>query len=233
MIANGKSLLDEQIREQGLNDKNLESVLNDVNFLNLFGVAKLEDLYFSISTRSVNVNNVCDKIKSRKFGEVKPTFEFKKRTLKKTSNCGVIVNGIDNIKVELSQCCRPIPGDEIVGYITRGKGVKVHCKNCPTLATLDNRLINVEWDSSVTDNILHQANLIIRASDRSNLLIEIMNLLSTLKITVLELNAITHKDNLNASVQLSVMVKDGEHLRTIMNSIKNVKGVFEVLRVEH
>jgi len=233
MIANGKSLLDEQIREQGLNDKNIDDVLNDVNFLNLFGVARLEDLHFAISNRAVNVNNVCDKIKARKFGEVKPTFEFKKKNIKRSSNCGVIVNGIDNIKVELSLCCHPIPGDEIVGYITRGRGVKVHCKDCPTLAKLDNRLIDVEWDMSVAENIMHQVNLIIRASDRNDLLVEIMNLLATLKITVLELNAISHKDNLNASVQLSIMVKDGTHLKSVINSIKNIKGVFEVFRVEH
>ena len=233
LIAKGKSLLDEQIREQNLNDKTLSDVLNDVNFLQQFGVAKLEDLYFAISNRAVNVNNVCDKIKARKFGEVKNNFEFKKKTIRKNSNCGVIVNGIDDIKVELSQCCCPIPGDEIVGYITRGRGVKVHCKDCPTLKKLDNRLIDVEWDSNVSNNTLHQANLLIRASDRSNLLVETMNLLSTLKVNVLELNAISHKENLNASIELSLMVKDGEHLKGIINSLKNIKGVFDVARVEH
>ena len=85
----------------------------------------------------------------------------------------------------------------------------------------------------VSDNVLHQANLIVRAGDRSNLLLEIMNVLSTLKITVLELNAISHKESLNASVQLSIMVKDSTHLNTIMNSLKNLKGVFEVFRVEN
>jgi GTP pyrophosphokinase len=167
LISKGKSLLDEQIREQNLNDKNLTEVLNDINFLQQFGVSKLDDLYFAIANRGVNVTNVCDKIKARKFGEVKPNFEFKKREVKRTSNCGVIVNGIDDIKVELSQCCCPIPGDEIVGYITRGRGVKVHCKDCPTLKKLDNRLIDVEWDNEVNNPTLHQANLIIRASDRA------------------------------------------------------------------
>lgn len=233
LINKGKSLLEEQIREQKLNDKNISDILNDVNFLQQFGVNKLEELYFAISNRAVTVSNICDKIKARKFGEVKSNFEFKKRAVKKSSNCGVIVNGIDNIQVELSQCCCPIPGDEIVGYITRGRGVKVHCKDCPTLKKLDNRLIDVEWDSNVANNTLHQANLLIRASDRANLLVEIMNTLSTLKVTVLGLNAISHKENLNASIEVSLMVKDGEHLRSIINSLKNIKGVFDVIRVEH
>ena len=153
--------------------------------------------------------------------------------MKKSSNCGVIVSGIENIKVELSQCCRPIPGDEIVGYISRGNGVKVHCKNCPTLKKLEKRLIDVEWDDNVANNTLHQANLIIRASDRSDLLVETLNTLSSLKVTVLELNAISHKENLNASIEVSLMVKDGEQLQNIINVLKNIKGVFSVARVEH
>lgn len=232
LIAKGKSLLDEQIREQQLNDKNMSEILNEVAFLQQFGVIKLDDLYYAIANRAVNVNNICDKIKARKYGEVKPNFEFKKKAIKKSSNCGVIVNGIDNIQVELSQCCCPIPGDEIVGYITRGRGVKVHCKDCPTLQKLENRLIDVEWDNDVSNNIMHQANLIIRASDRTNLIIETMNLLSTLKISVLELNAVSHKENLNASLSISIMIKDGEHLRSVINSLKQIKGVFDVVRAE-
>ena len=232
LIAKGKSLLDEQIREQGLNDKNMSETLNDTVFLQQFGVIKLDDLYFAIANRSVNVTNICDKIKARKFGEVKTNFEFKKKTPKKSSHCGVVVNGIENIQVELSQCCCPIPGDEIVGYISRGKGIKVHCKDCTTLQKLEKRLIDVEWDTNVADNIMHQANLIIRASDRNNLLVETLNTLSTLKINVLELNAISHKENLNASIELSIMIKDGNHLKNVINSLKNIKGVFDVVRAE-
>ena len=80
---------------------------------------------------------------------------------------------------------------------------------------------------------MHQANLLIQAGDRPNLLVEIMNLLSTLKITVLALNAISHNKNLNASIELSLMVKDGEHLKSIINSLKNIKSIYEIERVEH
>ena len=149
------------------------------------------------------------------------------------NNKDIKVSGIDNIKVELAQCCSPIPGDEIIGYITRGKGVKVHCKHCNTLKQLEKRLIDVEWDDNVANNIMHQVSLIIRASDRNNLLVETMNVLSTLKLTVLELNAISHKENLNASISVSIMVKDGNHLKGIINTLKNIRGVFEVSRVEN
>ena len=230
LLSKGKSLLMEEARNRNVSEKDLDEVFEDISFLQQFGVNKVDDLYLNISNRAVSPINVVEKVRNKKVANVTPTFEFKKRTIKPSNNEGVIVKGIDSIKVELSQCCCPIPGDEIVGYISRGKGVKVHRKNCATLKNLPARFIDVEWDESVIDNVLHQVDLIIRASDRNNLIIEIMNTLSTLKITPLELNAVSHKQNLNASVHLSIMVKDGEHYRSVENSLRNIQGVFEIER---
>ena len=220
----------EEARNRNVSEKDIDEVFEDIAFLQQFGVNKVEDLYLVIANRAVNPINVIEKVKAKKTANSVPTFEFKKRNIKAANTEGVMVKGIDTIKVELSQCCCPIPGDEIVGYISRGKGVKVHRCNCPTLKNLPSRFIDVEWDPSVVDNVLHQVDLIIRASDRPNLLIEIINTLSSLKITPLELNAVSHKENLNASVHLSIMVKDGEHYTGVENSLKNIRGVFEVER---
>ena len=230
LISRGESLLMEEARNRNVSEKDIDEVFEDISFLQQFGVNKVDDLYLVIANRAVNPINVIEKVKSKKAASNVPTFEFKKRNIKATNSEGVLVKGIDTIKVELSQCCCPIPGDEIIGYISRGKGVKVHRANCPTLKNLPSRFIDVEWDTSITNNVLHQVDLIIRASDRSNLLIEIMNTLSTLKITPLELNAVSHKENLNASVHLSIMVRNGEHYQSVENSLKNIKGVFEVER---
>jgi len=230
LISKGQSLLLEEARNKNVSEKDINEVFEDITFLQQFGVNRVEDLYLVISNRAVNPINVIEKVKAKKVANSTPTFEFKKKNIKTGNNEGIIVKGIDSIKVELSQCCCPIPGDEIIGYISRGKGVKVHRTSCPTLKNLPKRFIEVEWDESVVNNVMHQVDLIIRAADRSNLLIEIMNTLSTLKITPLELNAVTHKENLNASVQLSIMVKDGEHYHSVENAIKNITGVFEVER---
>ena len=230
LINRGESLLLEEARNRNVSEKDIDEVFEDVSFLQQFGVNKVEDLYLVIANRAVNPINVVEKVKAKKTAKNVPTFEFKKPNVKASNSEGVMVRGIDSIKVELSQCCCPIPGDPIIGYISRGKGVKVHRANCPTLKNLSSRFIDVEWDPNVVNNVLHQVDLIIRASDRTNLLIEIMNTLSTLKITPLELNAVTHKENLNASVHLSIMVRDGEHYQSVENSLRNVKGVFEVER---
>ena len=230
MISKGQSLLLEEARNRNVSEKDINEVFEDIAFLQQFGVNKVEDLYLVVSNTAVSPINVIEKVKARKTANNVPVFEFKKKHVKPSNSEGIIVKGIDTIKVELSQCCCPIPGDSIVGYISRGKGVKVHRSNCSTLKNLPSRFIDVEWDPSVTENVMHQVDLIIRASDRMNLLIEIMNVLSTIKITPLELNAVSHKENLNASVHLSIMVKNGEHYRSVENALKNIPGVFEVER---
>jgi len=230
LIDRGKSLLMEEARNRNVSEKDINEIFEDISFLQQFGVNKEEDLYLVIANRAVNPINVIEKVKAKTVAKNTPTFEFKKRNIKPSNNEGIIVKGIDTIKVELSQCCCPIPGDEIIGYISRGKGVKVHRCSCSTLKNLPQRFIEVEWDPAVVNNVMHQVDLIIRAGDRNNLLVEIMNTLSTLKITPLELNAVSHKQNLNASIQLSIMVKDGEHYRSVENALKNISGVFEVER---
>ena len=230
LISRGESLLLEEARNRNVSEKDIDDVFEDTAFLQQFGVNKVEDLYLVIANRAVNPINVIEKVKAKKTANNVPSFEFKKPNIKAANSEGVMVRGIDSIKVELSQCCCPIPGDPIIGYISRGKGVKVHRANCATLKNLSSRFIEVEWDPNVVSNVLHQVDLIIRASDRTNLLIEIMNTLSTLKITPLELNAVNHKENLNASVHLSIMVRDGEHYQSVENSLRNIKGVFEVER---
>ena len=230
LVNRGQSLLMEEARERNVSEKDINEVFSDVTFLQQFGTNKVEDLYLVIANRAVSPINVIEKVKAKKTAKSVPAFEFKKRNIKAANSEGILVKGIDTIKVELSQCCCPIPGDPIIGYISRGKGVKVHRTTCSTLKSLPSRFIDVEWDPSVINNVLHQVDLIIRAGDRHNLLIEIMNTLSTLKITPLELNAVSHKENLNASVHLSIMVKDGEHYLAVEKALSNIHGVFEVER---
>lgn len=231
IIDRGKELISEEVRNKNIDAKDVLGVLEDVNFLKNYGVSKLEDLYMSVANRTVSATSLIEKVRTR-LGQTKaPTFDFKKKEISRPSKEGIIVKGIDNIKVTLANCCNPIPGDEIIGYVSRGKGVRIHQSSCATIEGENSRLIEVSWDENIVNNILHQVDIIIRASDRSNLLIEIMNVFSQLKITVVELNALIHNDTLTSSFQISIMVKNTEHFTSVLKAIKNVQGVYEVLRV--
>jgi GTP pyrophosphokinase len=133
--------------------------------------------------------------------------------------------------VRFSRCCNPVPGDEIVGYITRGRGVSVHRKDCPNLSDSTesaDRLIDVEWDTSKP--LAFQAEIQIRAADRKGLLSEITKILSDSKNTVNALNARTNKERV-AILNLTIEINDIEELDRLMQKFRNLKGILDVYRV--
>lgn len=143
---------------------------------------------------------------------------------------GVIVKGVDNIKVRFAKCCNPVPGDEIVGYITRGRGLSVHRKDCPNIINVDNkeRFMEVSWNTS--EKAEYQADIQIKALDRSGLLTEITKKITDLELTLVALSARTNKEKL-ALVNISLEIKDIEQLMQLMAKIKKIRGVMDVYRV--
>ena len=146
---------------------------------------------------------------------------------------GVIVKGIENCLVRLSRCCNPVPGDDIIGYITRGRGVSVHRKDCVnivnTLSGEDEsvRLIEVSWHNA--NAVSYQAELIVKAHDRTHLLMEITNFIGDLGIPLKAINARTTKDNV-AIMNLTVEITDTDQLDNIIKKIRRVPDVFEISR---
>lgn len=230
-IARGNELINEEIKAKNLNEKEAYVILNSAEFLKIFTCTKLEELYMNVANRNISPITVIDKIRNKMTSNIKPTFEIKKKSLKSFSRNGIIVDGVDNIRVTLSKCCSPIPGDEIVGFISRGKGIRVHRKDCSTIIAETDRLIDVAWDKDALKDISHQVDILVHASDRSNLLVEIVNALSTLKVTIMELNASVNKQNLISTFNISILVKDNEQLKAVIIAIENVSGVLDVERL--
>jgi len=146
---------------------------------------------------------------------------------------GVIVKGIDNCLVRLSRCCNPVPGDQIIGYITRGRGVSVHRSDCPNISGSrgeDERLIEVKWYTS--SNVAYKADITVLANDRTALLMEITNAIAEVKIPLKAMNARTTRDQI-AIINLTLEIIDTEQLDKIIKRLKKVDGVFEVTRNKH
>ena len=158
--------------------------------------------------------------------EIKP-----KRSQSKGSH-GILVKGETGLMVRLARCCNPVPGDVIIGYITRGRGVSVHRVDCPNIAANSNseeyeRMIEVEWDSGTDD--LYKVTVEITAMDRPGMLTDIMMILSEHKINASTVNAKTFKDK-RATVSLCIDTRNTNQLENIMAKMKRVKDVFEVHR---
>jgi len=159
--------------------------------------------------------------------------QFVVKTKGKSNSSGVIVEGIDNCLVRISHCCSPVPGDKIIGYVTRGRGVAVHRTDCINITNAkfskeeESRFINVCWAKQFESDF--QALLCLTAIDRNSLLVDITGVTADLRTPIKSLNARTVKNNV-AIIEISIEVKDTEHLETAIKKLKQIDGIQSVVR---
>ena len=149
------------------------------------------------------------------------------------SSSGVVVKGVDGVLVRLSRCCNPVPGDEILGFVTRGRGVSVHRADCPNAVALQEhpeRIIDVEWEALPSSETSYKAEVIIEAMDRMNLLRDIIAVLSERGANVLSSSSqVSSRDNL-AEFRFLFQVSDVESINLIIHKLATVPGVFDAHR---
>ena len=150
------------------------------------------------------------------------------------SEQGIIVEGLDNCLVKFSKCCTPVPGDEIIGFITRGYGVSVHRADCPNASPerrsapgQEGRWIKVSWGDDTLDS--YPTSLEVICKDRRNLLLDISAALSTTNTFVSGLNSRSTEDNF-AMIRLEIKVRDSAQLLSVMNKLNQISGVLKVNR---
>ncbi|MGL5712452.1 MAG: RelA/SpoT family protein [Paraclostridium sp.] len=190
-------------------------------------VPKIREVYEKEVSKKNADDKIIDDINKHSIGEQ----EYKKKR-KKISPQGIIVKGVDNILVRFAKCCNPIPGDEIIGYITKGRGVAIHRKDCPN-ANLEseyfkNRIVDVAWESS--KNASFEAEIQVITEDRRGIINDITHIIAIEKMSLNGINARKGKDSI-VSVNLLVEVNSIEELNFLMKKIKSIPGVEEIYRV--
>lgn len=241
-ILKGRELLEREARKQGLEAESLkpEKLLEIGKKLSFF---TLEELFAAIGDGVITANSILNKIKleearSEKRGLLSEEVQTLKNEIKLPAGWrgkptqGIRVKGIDNLLVRLSHCCNPVPGDPILGYITRGRGISIHridCRNITTYMQCEReRLVDVAWDEEFKDPF--QVKLEVNGMDRSGFLSDIMAVLVDMKISANWVTA-RGKKNGGAVVDLVLEIKDLVQLEHIMNRIKRIKDVYDVKRV--
>ncbi|MDD6311246.1 MAG: bifunctional (p)ppGpp synthetase/guanosine-3',5'-bis(diphosphate) 3'-pyrophosphohydrolase [Firmicutes bacterium] len=145
---------------------------------------------------------------------------------------GVIVEGVDNIMLKMANCCTPVPGDDIVGYITKGRGITVHCTDCVNLRALSPeekaRCIEVKWAPNLLDKSFH-GTICLVAADKKGMLSEISKICDDLDVHIQGLNAQANKDD-TIKIDLSLTVSDKQQLEKICRSMKSIPGIYEAYR---
>lgn len=238
IISIGKEALTEALKEDKVLEyrETLQRINNEKLYEN-FGFDTIDNLYIGVARKDISVNTIINKLKEQqKKEEIKEVSTFsKKKVYERNANSnGIIVPGVDSIAISFSQCCSPIPGDDIVGYISKGQGVKIHRKDCPNIQNEKKRLISVEWDNEYFEKNIktHYVDIQIKGNDQPSILIDVMNLLSANKISVNSVNFTKQEANLLVFINMCIQVRNHDQLVDIMSSLKtNINAVLEVKRV--
>ena len=231
-IIKGKDLLEKEIRKQKLSINNVLSEENIDKLLKELKLKSIDDLYLSIGSlrhTSVFIISLITQDKKDVVDLMFDRLNKHKANKKESYKNDIIVSGSDNILVTIAKCCNPVPGDEIIGYITKGEGVSVHKSDCPNIKNIDNRLIDVEWNNdSNDDSKLFIANLTVKTNSDKNHLLDIVTIASTRNINIIEIKEQASGDILN--YQISIKVKNKQELIVFVNKLENLSYVIEVIR---
>ena len=238
-IEKGKDLIEKELKKIGVKHDDLFKTEFIQAALNRYKFTSLEDMYSSVGFGSITPNKVIARMleeyrKQHKEDDlVEKTLEAlakEKVNKAKPSQNGIIVKGIDNCLVKLSKCCNPVPGDEIIGYITRGRGVSVHrtdCVNAKNLLSEGNRIIDVYWNDN--KKTTYSVDIEVYANDRKGLLADIIKVLGDNKCTIMAVTSRATREKI-AITELTIEVENIEKLNCVLKALRKIDSVYEVKR---
>ena len=227
-LKKGEDILSKELRKQKISN---DEFFDDEKFKKLLSDLKCNsanELYGNLGSGKISISAVMDNfLKKEVSKEAKIIEKATKGSQKQSSgNSLVAVAGIDDIKVNLASCCNPVPGDRIVGYITKGYGITVHRMVCPNVSNLDERLIEVKWN---TDSSKLPTNILVRSNSDNNSLINIISKAANNDIPVRRFNS--HRSKEDDAIEMTVLVNNKEQLLKLMNDIKMIPEVTDVERL--
>lgn len=238
-ILRGNEIVERELKHIGMTSAQLLKPEWIDLILKKYGLHTMDDMYAAIGYGGITVNKIMSRLKeeyrlAHKNDATlqKPVTPQKKR--KNPSN-GIVVEGIDNCLARLSRCCNPVPGDPIVGYITRGRGVSVHRTDCPNIKAEEKnsadagRLIPVYWKDEYTGKSSYLTEIQIMAYDRQGLLAQITNVLYDMKILINSVHTKTTKEQI-AIMNITIEITSKEQLEQVVKKLSRLGGVFEVTR---
>ena len=223
----GQELLEKELRKQDLpinetlNNKNLDIIFNELN------IKDINELYMDLGTNKYTPTSVIKIItKKDKEEEIKNKIN-NPITIKQSSKNDILVEGLDDVKVNLSGCCKPVPGDNIIGYITKGSGISVHRTICRNIIDIDERLINVKWNNKI--NKKYFTDIIIYTNTKDNLL-DIITKASANGVIIDRIETINKSEYKIYS--LTILIENVEKLNKFIKDLDNLEFTIKVDRIK-
>lgn len=239
-IVKGKEAVEQEIRAYDLDPREVLTEENLNRVMQKFNFTSAEDMYAAVGYQGITAASIAtrltDKIREREEKEQQPEKVIKESAQKETRkwDSGVKVKDVDNLLIRIAKCCNPVPGDEIVGYITKGRGVSVHREDCPNIKTEEakQRYIEVEWNQEQGNKNQYHVDLEITGFNRRGLVNEVLNVINEAKTNMTHVNAKADRNKL-AVIEVTILIRNTSHLRKIVDRIKQIRDVYSVVRTIH
>ncbi len=229
-LKNGEEILKEELKRRkiALSDFYKDDVIGKT--LEEYKYNNIEELYVNIGNGKLNpgvVINIAMEENTTKEELILKRTQNNNQEINTSIKNEIIVNGVDEIKANVASCCKPIPGDPVIGYITKGSGITVHRTICPNVKDLEERLINVRWNENITKK--YPSEIIVYALKQDDILIKIISKTSNSETIIQKVNTIYENDGMN--IELTVLTPNIEKLNKLLNDIRSIKEVTNVERV--
>lgn len=230
--AEGEDLWERAIKHTAINKHDIESIVERFNFKNS------SDLYASIGAGDLSVNSLISylmqkKAESEEQQDADDTDQVVVSTkIKRVKPSSMVIDGIDNVLTQIARCCKPIPGDSIIGYITKGRGISIHHQDChniqQAITNKPDRIIAIDWGNSKPNN--YPIDLVLEANDRRGLIRDVSEVLGNEKISILALNTHINASKDSAYINLSIEVSDISSLEKLKNKLLTIDGITRIYR---
>ena len=240
-LERGKEMLDKECKKQSLVFSDLSKGPLYDKLLKRYHLNNVEEIYVAVGEGELLSSTVISKLKENVVKQVteeelnkniEEQIAKTERQTKKKQSYGVTVKGLNNIMVRFARCCNPVPGDDIAGYITKGRGVSVHRKDCSNFKAIvekqREKVVDVSWGTE--KGTAYVAELEVKAEDRMCLLSDVMLVITDSNLSLLSLNAKSGKNGV-ANINIQVKIDNIEQLKELMKKIRRLKGILDVYRV--
>ena len=236
----GEQILEKEFEQLGLK---LKEMLEDERvflYMKKFNVADTKTLFYRFAIGDLSLDGFMNKFEKKEEKALEKVLEEeteKANRQKEKNNGGVKISGTENTMYRFAKCCSPLPGDEIRGYVTRGRGIAIHRSDCQNFISLmekePEREIDVYWDeSAMSANTTYEFNFTIKASDRNGLLLDIIRILNEYKMNLLNVNTNTFKENGNKRIliHLRITIRSREDFDRLANNLKSMSEVIDIIK---
>ncbi|GAB2560377.1 RelA/SpoT family protein [Gracilibacillus alcaliphilus] len=244
-VTKGRELVENELREMDFEPKEIMTDENIQVVLDKFSFSTEEDMFAAVGYHGITaaqiVTRLTEKIREQqeKNKAIEETIEEvnasgQSMRHKSKGESGVRVEGVDNMLIRLARCCNPVPGDEIVGYITKGRGVSVHRADCPNIQTAEakDRLLYVNWENEQSESRSYHVDLEISGYDRQGLLNEVLQVINESKTNIMAVNGRSDRQKI-AIIHINILIHNNNHLKKIVDKLKQIQDVYTVERTIH